>query len=82
MNKITKMKAMDLENIAKELKPDCKLTRNIIFLLYQKYGNKVVEEYINTFKKENKEKWWDKLSYLTLNFVYFIISNRKLKGLK
>lgn len=73
---------MDLENIAKELKPGCKLTRDIIFLLYENYGNKVVEEYINTFKKEDKEKWLNKLSYLTYNFVYSIIGNRKLKDLK
>lgn len=71
---ISNMTISDLKSIAEGLKPNDKLTQDIVFLLYKKYGWCAVNEYIETFappkvKNTNTLKEWlistyNKIKYL------------------
>ncbi len=50
------MRSMDLSNIAQELRPDCNITRTIVFMLYKNYGMKSIEAYIETFAQPKVKK--------------------------
>lgn len=47
---MTVLTKMNLDGIAYELKPNCEITRYVVFLIYKDGGMKAVDAYISTFK--------------------------------